>query len=133
MRLRRFEATTVAEALARVREDLGAEAVILHARTVTEAERGGWVEVTAAVDEDGQPRQPQSRHRRADHGRSRLLPLGLSGLAVGHARRERGRVQGFFEVCQGPLAPFGLGEDLPFAQIGQGSAHIEDGVGGVFG
>ena len=53
MRLRRFEATTVAEALAQVREDLGPDAVILHARTTAPPQRGSLVEVTAAVDEDG--------------------------------------------------------------------------------
>ena len=79
MRLRRFEATTVAEALARVREDLGAEAVILHARTVAEAERGGWVEVTAAVDEDSQataPRPAATRRRGGPPGVERALLTG---------------------------------------------------------
>lgn len=56
MRLRRFEAATVTEALAKVRADLGPEAVILHARE-TQRERqsnlsGGWVEVTAAIDDE---------------------------------------------------------------------------------
>lgn len=54
MRLRRFEGTTVAEALARVRADLGTDAVILHTRSLEEVPRPGgrgrWVEVTAAVD-----------------------------------------------------------------------------------
>jgi flagellar biosynthesis protein FlhF len=59
MRLRRFEAATVTEALAQVRADLGPEAVILHARE-TERERrrsapGGWVEVTAAIDDEVRP------------------------------------------------------------------------------
>ena len=59
MRLRRFEAATVAEALARVRDELGPDAVILHAREPELAPRAGGpagrVEVTAAVDEDGAP------------------------------------------------------------------------------
>jgi flagellar biosynthesis protein FlhF len=73
MRLRRFEAATVAEALARVRDELGPDAVILHAR---EPELGpaagrpaGRVEVMAAVDEDGAP-----RHGRADGLTSRAAP-----------------------------------------------------------
>jgi flagellar biosynthesis protein FlhF len=69
MRLRRFEATTVAEALAQVREDLGPDAVILHARTTTAPpERGSLVEVTAAVDEERPappPRTAPGRARRA--------------------------------------------------------------------
>jgi flagellar biosynthesis protein FlhF len=56
MRLRRFEAATVSEALAKVRADLGPDAVILHARE-TERDRpspsqNGWVEVTAAIDDE---------------------------------------------------------------------------------
>lgn len=57
MRLRRFEAATVAEALARVRDAMGPDAVILHARE-PEHDAGagrpvGRVEVMAAVDEEG--------------------------------------------------------------------------------
>ncbi len=70
MRLRRFEATTVAEALARVREELGPDAVILHAR---EPERGpgaarpvGRVEVMAAVDEDAAPERANVPRPRAE-------------------------------------------------------------------
>ena len=56
MRLRRFEAATVTEALAKVRADLGPDAVILHARE-TARDRpstvpNGWVEVTAAIDDE---------------------------------------------------------------------------------
>jgi flagellar biosynthesis protein FlhF len=78
MRLRRFEAATVSEALAKVRADLGPEAVILHARE-TERERQssarpGWVEVTAAIDDEARsPSRPARRggwsdddERRAD-------------------------------------------------------------------
>lgn len=57
MRLRRFEAATVAEALARVRDELGPDAVILHAREPELGPGAGRpaarVEVMAAVDEDG--------------------------------------------------------------------------------
>jgi flagellar biosynthesis protein FlhF len=52
MRLRRFEAATVAEALARVRDDLGPDAVILHARGPELDGGAGRVEVMAAVDDD---------------------------------------------------------------------------------
>jgi flagellar biosynthesis protein FlhF len=55
MRLRRFEATTVREALARVKAELGPEAVILHARSTGAPRHGGWVEVTAAVDNEPLP------------------------------------------------------------------------------
>ncbi|HTX55346.1 MAG TPA: hypothetical protein VMD08_18230 [Candidatus Baltobacteraceae bacterium] len=50
MRLRRFEGTTVAEALAKVRAELGADAVILHTRAGEGGEPGRCVEVTAAAD-----------------------------------------------------------------------------------
>jgi flagellar biosynthesis protein FlhF len=54
MRLRRFEGATMAAALARIRADLGPDAVILHTRSLEERTarggRTGWVEVTAAVD-----------------------------------------------------------------------------------
>jgi len=58
MRLRRFEASTVPDALALVRRDLGPDAVILHARAVPPpagAAAGGRVEVMAAVDEVAAP------------------------------------------------------------------------------
>ncbi|MFB3817273.1 MAG: flagellar biosynthesis protein FlhF [Candidatus Methylomirabilales bacterium] len=63
MRLRRFEAATVAQALAQVRADLGDAAVILHTRTREDAGRG--VEVTAAVDE------PESSAERCPRAESR--------------------------------------------------------------
>jgi len=89
MRLRRFEATTVAEALAQVREDLGPDAVILHARTTAPPQRGSLVEVTAAVDEDGTalgvahalPRPAPSP--RPASGRSRRAPSGAVATAIG--------------------------------------------------
>lgn len=60
MRLRRFEAATMTEALARVKADLGPEAVILHARTTGPAGDTGPVEVTAAVDDDRPPATPRA-------------------------------------------------------------------------
>jgi len=59
MRLRRFEGATMAEALAQVKADLGADAVILHARTAGKPGEGGRVEVTAAVDADCRPEEPR--------------------------------------------------------------------------
>jgi flagellar biosynthesis protein FlhF len=77
MRLRRFEGDTVAEALARVRADLGADAVILHARTAGASSPSRWAEVTAAVDETIAPegasagREAQRRGRGAGVNESR--------------------------------------------------------------
>ena len=56
MQLRKYQARTMPEALARVKRDLGRDAVILHTRTLR---RGGvlgigvktWVEITATADE----------------------------------------------------------------------------------
>ncbi|HSB73596.1 MAG TPA: flagellar biosynthesis protein FlhF [Candidatus Methylomirabilis sp.] len=74
MRLRRFEAATVAEALSQVRADLGPEAVILHARSADPAagRPGGRdrVMVTAAVDDD-EPRAA-NREPRADRDGDRV-------------------------------------------------------------
>ncbi len=50
MRLRRFEGSTVAEALAKVRAELGPDAVILHTRAEDGGEPSRRVEVTAASD-----------------------------------------------------------------------------------
>ncbi|RMF77318.1 MAG: hypothetical protein D6739_12895, partial [Nitrospirae bacterium] len=53
MRIQRFPARTVPEALARVKRALGPEAVVLETRRIKEAERrarGELVEVVAAVD-----------------------------------------------------------------------------------
>ena len=89
MRLRRFEATTVAEALAQVREDLGPDAVILHARTTAPPQRGSLVEVTAAVDEDGplvgaaHPLPRPAPAPRAASGRGRRAPSGAVTMAIG--------------------------------------------------
>lgn len=61
MRLRRFEAATVAEALAQVREDLGEDAVILRARAHAPGVAG--VDVLAAVDEPAERRAPSAPRR----------------------------------------------------------------------
>jgi len=58
MRLRRFEAATVREALQLVRSDLGPDAIILHARE-SDRETGGGAQVIAALDADPTP-SPQS-------------------------------------------------------------------------
>lgn len=58
MLIKRFEAPTMAEALAEVREKLGADAIVLGTRTLRrEGRRLGWlsrplVEVTAGIDRD---------------------------------------------------------------------------------
>ena len=91
MRLRRYEAATVAEALARVRDDLGPDAVILYARgpdggggTGRTPER---IEVTAAVDDDPGAtfaREPLgARWNRA----AAMPPADLHGGVGGPARR----------------------------------------------
>ena len=76
MRLRRFEAATVTEALARVRADLGPDAVILHARAPEVGSPQGRVEVVAAVDEvaaaDSSAARPESTPSRDDESRRAL-------------------------------------------------------------
>ena len=103
MRLRRFEGATVAEALARVRADLGPEAVILHTRAadpaLPEAPRGGWVEVMAAVDE-----QPHAtRHTPRDEGR-RVTRSGFQSDAERCARE--GVAEALSPQAPEPFAPW---------------------------
>ncbi|HFE53203.1 MAG TPA: hypothetical protein ENK07_07150, partial [Bacteroidetes bacterium] len=78
----------MSEALARVKEELGEDAVILHSRRVeTQSPFGvarGMIEVTAAV-EDGEP-LPQVAERRRDFARAErrgqtVLAAGLSETA----------------------------------------------------
>ena len=57
MRLKLFRAPTVAQAMARVRAELGAEAMILGTRRVADG-----VEITAALDDPAPP--PPHRTRR---------------------------------------------------------------------
>lgn len=66
MHIKRYEAATMADALARVREELGPEALILQSRQIRKEGLLGLlakpvVEVTAAVDRDY--RDPESRTR----------------------------------------------------------------------
>ena len=58
MRFKRFTAPNMAQALRRVREDLGAEAVILSTGKLP----GGGVEVSAAVDANGAESQAKAAH-----------------------------------------------------------------------
>jgi flagellar biosynthesis protein FlhF len=95
MRLRRFEAATVTEALARVRADLGPEAMILHAKCA-ETPGGGAaarVEVMAAVDEVPRPRAAGSEPR----GRE---PRGLDAPPA--APHQAARAAGWAEAIQAP-------------------------------
>ena len=79
MRLRRFEAATVTEALARVRADLGPDAVILHARAPEPGASQGRVEVLAAVDDvavtESRPARPETTPSREGDDRQ---PLGFA-------------------------------------------------------
>lgn len=87
MRLRRFEATSVSQALAQVKRDLGPEAVILHARAVTagagSGAAGARVEVTAAVDEAALPEGHPAAWSGGDRG------AGTGGDARGARRAAR--------------------------------------------
>jgi len=79
MIIKKFTAPTMTEALAKVREELGTDAIILSTRS---EKRGGVldfsgrrvVEVTAAVD-DNRPEQGRTRGR---NGRGRAKPVGPS-------------------------------------------------------
>ena len=104
MRLRRFEAATVSEALAKVRADLGPDAVILHARE-TERDRPrtaqhGWVEVTAAIDDEmgaansddptgGVERRGRAARRVASGHSTRHAGAATGGVAGSSRERKR--------------------------------------------
>jgi flagellar biosynthesis protein FlhF len=53
MRIRKFEAPDMREALALVKRELGPDAMVIATRQLKKGLIGGCVEVTAAVDEDG--------------------------------------------------------------------------------
>ncbi|HEX3350812.1 MAG TPA: GTP-binding protein [Acetobacteraceae bacterium] len=85
MRLKLYRAPGIAEALVHVRRELGAEAIILRTRRVSEG-----VEVTAAIEEESpEPPFPATDARAGDDARDAALawhgvPLGVAGkLAAG--------------------------------------------------
>lgn len=62
MHIKRFEAATVQEALARIRSELGPDALILETQRATDG--SGWFEVTAALPH-GAPESTEARARQA--------------------------------------------------------------------
>jgi len=127
MRLRRFEAATVADALAQVRADLGPEAVILHAQSAEPGDRQrrgrGSVTVTAAVDED-EPRADRDRDR--DRSAFPGLAVGLrAGVGVepratshepptgGPGTAEEDRLEEIHRMLQELRADAGISPRLP--------------------
>ncbi len=99
MRLRVFRAPGMAGAMAQVRAELGAEALILNTRRVA-----GGIEITAALEPDPAPPPPPS----PDPGRLEALtwhgvpPALHSSLALGDLTEAIGRVLPFGSL---PLAP----------------------------
>lgn len=115
MRLRRFEASTVSNALALVRRDLGPDAVILHARALPPpaggAGGGGRVEVMAAVDESAGAAAGPAARAVAAFGARRYAAQGTSATAPAGGRRpapaEASRPSGGTAIGPGvpPAAP----------------------------
>ena len=89
MKIRRFRAGSVSEALALVKEELGEEAVILKTeRRRVQTEDGGrrmvW-EVAAAIDRDGPHPAPHPAAATPGPGQGRTHLMGGEGGAVGDA------------------------------------------------
>ncbi len=95
MRLKLYRAADNAAAIAQVRADLGADALILSSRRIQ-----GGVEVTAALERDDEPAPPPALDPR------RATALGWHGVPAGLARR----------LEAGPLA-FALSAVLRFEKL----------------
>jgi flagellar biosynthesis protein FlhF len=97
MRLKLYRAAAIAEAMAQVRADLGAEALILSSRRIA-----GGVEVTAALEKDKAPAPPPPD----DDDPKRAAAFTWHGVPAGLARR----------LQAGPL-PFALSTVLCFEKL----------------
>src|SRR5512144_934987 len=81
MRIRKFEAPDMREALALVKRELGPDAMVIATRQLKKGLIGGCVEVTAAIDEDtgastrdDSPGPGPSSSSSASYGRSGRAP-----------------------------------------------------------
>ncbi len=99
MRLKLYRASDTAEAIARVRADLGAEALILSSRRVA-----GGIEVTAALESNDAPATPLATPAKIDPARA--AAFAWHGVPAALARR----------LQAGPL-PFALSASLRFEQL----------------
>ena len=110
MRIRRFQAKTLEEALAQVKRALGEDAVVIASRPL---KRGGifgerLVEVTAAAD-DRRP-LPRASHTAGPSGPRQVRPTSTSHLSA-----HLGRLQREVRALRGALVPSGAGaEDASF-------------------
>jgi flagellar biosynthesis protein FlhF len=128
MHLKRFKRETVKEALRAVREELGADALILSTRVVAAPGMRGWfgarvVEVTAAAErptmsDDRQAPASKPVDRSADELAARLHAAGLEGAlardvaAAFPARRRRGATTDLIRrMLAEQLAPLAANDD----------------------
>jgi flagellar biosynthesis protein FlhF len=132
MRLKLFRAATMAEAMANMRRELGAEALILSTRRV-----GEGVEITAAFEKDATPAQPALPARGASQGEApepdswhadapRILAPGIlaPGTSTSGAEERREMALAYHGVpdavarrlLAGPLA-FALAASFRFAAV----------------
>jgi flagellar biosynthesis protein FlhF len=79
MRLRKFQAATMRDAIAEVKRELGADAMIVATRQISRGLRGPGVEVTAAIDSEGPAAEPTPQPVAPDVG-------GGTGPARAHGR-----------------------------------------------
>lgn len=110
MRLRVFRAADTASAMAQVRGELGADALILSSRRV-----GGGVEVTAALDAPESPPVPvaPSLPPEPDSDDTRAAALSWHGVPAGIARRLRAGPLGFALAAVLRFVPLPLGSGAP--------------------
>jgi flagellar biosynthesis protein FlhF len=104
MRIKRFVAANMQEAMAKIKVEMGNDAVILHTRHFKEGGFLGffakkYVEITAAVDQNPSPPQAVPA---AANPHERQAAAGTGGPEQGPGRRERRRAQESGQVPAGP-------------------------------
>jgi flagellar biosynthesis protein FlhF len=88
MRIRKFEAPDMREALALVKRELGPDAMVIATRQLKKGLIGGCVEVTAAIDEDAGQAASEPGPGPSSYGRSGRAPAAPSPQAMSQSLSE---------------------------------------------
>ncbi len=79
MQIKRYEVATINEAIGRIKQDLGPDAVILSARKIRSGAKQAF-EVTAACDPDPKPKNPVSEGRGGNRTKEDVSESGMTSL-----------------------------------------------------